>query len=470
LDSAGNYKVLYNFCSQTNCKDGYYPYAGLTVDASGNLYGTALYGGANSGGTAFMLDRAGKYTVLHTFCSQANCTDGYQSYSGLTRDASGNLYGTTFFGGAHNSDYNGHGGGTVFKLDSAGNHTVLYSFCSQANCTDGFYPYAGVINDASGNLYGTTYNGGNGTAYGGGTVFKLDSTGHFTVLHIFCALGNCPDGGNPVAGLMEDSSGRFFGTTTIGGPPLHYGAGLVYEVSSTGNYSIVYEFCSQTNCTDGYSPYSNLVEDASGNLYGTTYQGGAGIWSNDVGVIFKLTPPVIPSPDFAVAANPTTVTIGSPGQQGTATITITPTGGFNQTITFSSAGCSGLPTGASCSFSPSSATPRSGVVNTTLTITTTATSSAITHSPFTQNQRLFLALLLPGLPILVQARRGQRCALRGIGGMVVLLLVIGLNGCGGGSASGGSLSGGTPAGTYTVTVTAAASNTTRVTTLTLVVN
>jgi uncharacterized repeat protein (TIGR03803 family) len=479
LDSAGNYKVLYNFCSQTNCTDGYYPYAGLTEDASGNLYGTALYGGANRGGTAFKLDSSGNYTVLHTFCSQANCTDGYNSYSGLTGDAFGNLYGTTFFGGAHRSDYNGLGGGTVFKLDSAGTYAVLYNFCSKANCTDGFYPYAGVIEDASGNLYGNTYNGGNGTSYGGGVVFKLDSTGNFTVLHIFCALSNCPDGGGPVAGLMEDSSGRLFGTTTIGGPPLYYGAGVVYEVSSIGNsYSIVYEFCSQTNCADGYLPYSSLVEDASGNLYGTTNSGGSGIWSNDVGVIFRLTPPVIPSPDFTVAASPTTVTIGSPGQQGTATITITPTGGFNQTITFSGTSCSGLPTGASCSFNPSSATPSGGAVNTTLTISTTATSSAILRLPFMHKQSLFLALVLPGLFILVPAGRGKRCLVRGVGGMLVLLFglsVIGLSGCGGGSASGGGgdgggVSGGTPAGTYTITVTATAPSLTHVTTLTLVVN
>jgi len=353
LDSAGNYTVLHKFCSQANCADGEVSQAGLIRDSSGNLYGTTVYGGAYSGlgGTVFKLDSAGNYTVLHSFCSQANCADGSEPQGRLVRDASGNLYGTTIRGGTGtncpypsgcgtifkldsggnftvlynfcsqaycadgNDDFftnaglildgsgnlygttntggtgiyapgSSGGGGTVFKLDSAGNYTVLYAFCSLPGCTDGYHPFASLIRDSGGNLYGTTYNGGNGiSAIGGGTVFKLDSAGQFTVLHIFCTQPNCTDGGGPETGVIQDASGNFYGTTTIGGPPLHYGAGTVFKLDSAGNYTTLYMFCSQAGCTDGYSPYGDLIEDGSGTLYGTTRQWGNGTIG---GVIFKL--------------------------------------------------------------------------------------------------------------------------------------------------------------------------------------
>ena len=528
LDKSGNYSVLYNFCSQTSCADGETPQAGLTIDASGNLYGTTLYGGthridpnANGGGTVFKVDSAGNYTVLYSFCSQANCADGYLTYAGVIADAFGNLYGTTTSGGAY-------GYGTVFKLNSAGTYSVLHNFCSQANCADGGIPEAGLIVDASGNLYGTAYAGGaesagtvykldstgnftvlyafcsatncadggqpltslikdasgnlygttslSGGGYGDGTVFKLDSGGNYSVLHSFCTQGNCKDGGSPRS-LIEDAAGNFYGTTSGGGALP--GAGTVFRLDSMGDYSNVYYFCSQANCTDGYVPIiappipaGNLIEDASGNLYGTTSMGGAGI-SNYVGVIFKLSPPIIPSPNFTAAASATTVTIGSPGQQGTTTISITPAGGFSQTITFGAASCSGLPTGASCIFSPSNVTPNGSAVSTTLTIGTTATSSAITHLPFIHKQPMLLAFLLPGLGIFLPTSRRKRWSLRSIWGLLLLFGIssIGLCGCGGGSASGGgSAGGGTPTGTYQVTVAATAPNLTHTITLTLVVN
>ena len=472
LDSVGNYTVLYKFCSLANCTDGEQPFAGLIEDASGNLYGTTSLGGANNGGTVFKLDSAGNYTVLYNFCSQANCADGWGPYAGLIEDVSGNLYGTTFWGGGSID------GGTVFKLDSAGNYTVLHTFCSQANCMDGYHPYAGLIKDASGNLYGTTYNGGatnNGLAPGGGTVFKLDSAGQFTVLHMFCSQPNCTDGGDPQSSLIEDSSGNFYGTTSIGGALEGEGLGgegTTFKLDSAGNYTVLHTFCSQANCTDGSSPYAGLIEDASGNLYGTTISGGSMANSNDNGVIFKLT-----APDFAISANPATVTISSPGQQGTIAVAITPTGGFNQTITFSGASCSGLPAGGSCSFSPLSVTPSGGVVYTTLTIATMATSSAIRHWPLAGKQNLSLVLVLPGFFMLMPTRRGKRRSVKRAGVLVLLLgfWIVGLNGCGGGSASAGGggggagSGGGTPAGTYTVTVTATASSSRHATTLTLVV-
>ncbi len=469
ISNTGNYTVLYSFCSQANCADGYLPFTGVITDPSGNLYGTTTGGGTYGGGAVFKLSSGGNYSVLHSFCSQANCTDGWDPEAGLTLDASGDIYGTTYIGGAL-------GEGEVFKIDTAGNFTVLYAFCSAMNCVDGAYPLTSLIKDASGNLYGTTSSGGGG--YGDGTVFKLDSGGNYSVLHSFCTQGNCKDGGSPRS-LIEDAAGNFYGTTSGGG--IYPGAGTVFWLDSTGDYSNVYYFCSQGGyqCTDGYIPIivppipaGNLVEDGSGNIYGMTSSGGLN--SGVDGVIFELSAPVIPSPDFTVASSPTTVTIGSPGQQGTATITITPAGGFGQTITFSSASCSGLPAGAGCTFSPSSVKPNTGAVSTILTITTTAQSSATTHSPL-RRQSVFLALLLPAVLMLLPAKQKRRRFLQYLGAPLLLLCVLsslGLCGCGGGGAGngGGGASGGTPAGTYMVTVTASSSNTTRTATFTLQVN
>jgi uncharacterized repeat protein (TIGR03803 family) len=227
--NVNTYTVLYSFCSQANCADGDEPFGGLVEDATGNLYGTTSLGGSDSGvcfpwgcGTAFKLDTSGNYTVLHDFCSQANCGDGETPYAGLTKDTSGNLYGTTEYGGANHTDPSGAGGGTVFELDSGGNYTVLYNFCSQANCADGYNPYAAPIEDATGNFYGTTLKGGVGTncpytTNACGTVYKLDSRGNYTVLHSFCSQANCADGYNPYGGLVEDASGNLYGTTQYGG-------------------------------------------------------------------------------------------------------------------------------------------------------------------------------------------------------------------------------------------------------------
>ena len=115
--------MLYSFCSAANCTDGGRPAAGLIEDTAGNLYGTTSLGGTNSGGTVFKVNSTGNETVLYSFCSAANCTDGQAPSGGLIEDSAGNLYGTTSGGGAHNNS------GTVFKVDSTGKETVLYSFC-----------------------------------------------------------------------------------------------------------------------------------------------------------------------------------------------------------------------------------------------------------------------------------------------------------------------------------------------------
>jgi uncharacterized repeat protein (TIGR03803 family) len=178
--SAQTENVLYSFCARSNCVDGASPVSGLVFDQNGNMYGTAQYGGAhgdrgNGGGVVFKLTPQGKETVLYSFCAQNNCTDGVTPQAGLVFDPKGNLYGTTYFGGAH-------GDGVVFRLTPEGKETVLYSFCAQTNCTDGANPEAGMVFDRKGNLYGTTQFGGayNPSVcsdmygyYGCGAVFKL---------------------------------------------------------------------------------------------------------------------------------------------------------------------------------------------------------------------------------------------------------------------------------------------------------
>ena len=168
--------TLYSFCSQGGCTDGDYPRAGLVQTTNGDLYGTTAAGGANRlGGTVFKITPGGTLTTLYSFCSQTNCTDGSNSFAGLVQAANGDLYGTTGDGGAN-------GYGAVFKITPSGTLTTLYSFCSQTNCTDGAGPEAGLVQAANGDLYGTTYSGGNNY---NGTVFKITPTGTLTTLYRF---------------------------------------------------------------------------------------------------------------------------------------------------------------------------------------------------------------------------------------------------------------------------------------------
>jgi uncharacterized repeat protein (TIGR03803 family) len=306
LDHTAHETVLYSFCSASNCTDGQNPHAGLIRDGAGNLYGTTVDGGANfdagyfGGGTLFKVDKTGQETVLYSFCSAPNCTDGFGPDASLIRDFEGNLYGVTYQGeNTVNSNYPpcpndpALGCGTVFKLDRAGQETVLYGFCSAANCTDGALPYGSLFRDATGNLYGTT---GNGGANDSGTVFKIDSTGQYTVLYSFCSAANCADGGYPGAGLIQDAAGNLYGTTAGGGNPNSscpsYGCGTVFELNNRGQESVRYSFCSAPNCADGEFPgYGSLVMDSAGNLYGTTYRGGNSnsvCGSNGCGTVFKL--------------------------------------------------------------------------------------------------------------------------------------------------------------------------------------
>src|ERR1039457_3987576 len=259
LDTTGHETVLYSF---TGGADGGNPSAGVIRDSAGNLYGTTQRGGTANAGVVYKLDSTGHETVLYTFTGGA---DGGDPWSGVIRGSAGNLYGTTRFGGTA-------GAGVVYKLDTTGHETVLYSFTGGfTGGPDGGYPYAGVIGDSAGNLYGTTYQGG--TA-GKGTVYKLDSAGHETVL---CSFPAGADGENPYAGVIGDSAGNLYGTTTSGGTA---NAGVVYKLDSAGE-TVLYSF---TGGADGGYPIAGVIFDSAGNLYGTTYDGGAG----KHGVVYKL--------------------------------------------------------------------------------------------------------------------------------------------------------------------------------------
>ena len=254
-------KVIYSFGTQGGYIDGQVP-DGSLIDVNGTLYGTTQFGGTAGTGTVFALDPAtGVETVLYSFCSQENCTDGAEPAAGLI-DVDGTVYGVTSGGGAYRY-------GTVFALDpNTGVETVLYSFCSQQNCTDGEEPVAGLI-DVGGTLYGTTIYGG--VSYGG-TVFSLDpNTGAETVLHSFDDSTRDRDGCYPEAGLV-DRNGTLFGTTTRCG--IHHDGGTVFALDpNTGAEKVLYSFCGKENCTDGANPSTSLI-DVRSTLYGTTYDGG----------------------------------------------------------------------------------------------------------------------------------------------------------------------------------------------------
>ncbi|HEX4295462.1 MAG TPA: choice-of-anchor tandem repeat GloVer-containing protein [Rhizomicrobium sp.] len=202
--------TLHRFCTRTGCDDGGGPSA-LALDGSGNLFGTTNTGGKNFGGTLFEIGADGPFSVLHAFCSVAGCTDGAAPVAGVHIDAAGNLYGTTFNGGAQNA-------GVVYEFHTDGGAprlSVLHDFCSSADCVDGSHPYAGVIADADGNLYGVTPEGGNNGLGLHGVLYKLNGT--YTVLHTFAQKVHGRDGNYPVGGLLLGSDGTFYGTAQFGG-------------------------------------------------------------------------------------------------------------------------------------------------------------------------------------------------------------------------------------------------------------
>jgi uncharacterized repeat protein (TIGR03803 family) len=264
--------------------DGNSPRAGIILDSEGNVYGTTAYGGSSNYGMVFKLSSHGwKESILHTFTGGV---DGGVPSASLVMDASGNLYGTTYSGGNTNTCPKTAGCGVVFELSNANDvwkETLLHTFTGGV---DGANPLSNLVPDANGNLYGTTHSGGDLSACSGagcGTVFELSHNSQGWKTTVIRSFGGGQDGANPAAGLIFDAAGNLYGTTEYGGIGDH---GTVFELSpSTGawNLTLLHAF---TGHPDGANPLGGVVFDIMGNLYGTTADGGA----YGSGAIFEITP------------------------------------------------------------------------------------------------------------------------------------------------------------------------------------
>jgi hypothetical protein len=294
-------KVMHNFCAEQNCQDGRGPNSDLTYSgaASGTpydgvspLFGVTEEGGNNSYGTVFRLSLHNghwKHRVLYSFCAQANCSDGGFPFNTPVVDDAGNVYGTT-----------SHGNGLVYKVSSVDRtETVVYSFCQQANCADGLGSGPLTI-DSSGALIGATGGGGSGASCpdnyigGCGTIFRIALDGKQPkehVLHSFCQLPDCADGDSPQA-LQLDPAGNIFGATYYGGGNDRdmngFGGGTLFQLKGK-NYKRLHAFCSKPNCSDGEYPIAGFAIGSGGAVYGTTPEGGRDAYYGE-GTVFQFTP------------------------------------------------------------------------------------------------------------------------------------------------------------------------------------
>ncbi len=295
--------------------NGSTPYMVLTQGADGNFYGTTYEGGATYGnggpgdGSVFKVTPAGTLTTLHSFCSQANCSDGALPVGSLVQGADGNFYGTTVSGGSGQSCPYPNSCGTVFRITPSGTLTTVYSFCSLPNCADGTEPATGLVQGENGNFYGTTQGGGvvagsifeispsgklttlyssalyptqlrqarNGNFYGEydaeyGAIFEMSPSGKLTTLFGF----DYNDGAYPNGGLIQAANGDLYGVTFGGGSGSNnecirfVGCGTIFKITPAGKLTTLYNFCPLTDCTTGAAPYGPLVQATDGNFYGTT--------------------------------------------------------------------------------------------------------------------------------------------------------------------------------------------------------
>ncbi|HEY6764936.1 MAG TPA: choice-of-anchor tandem repeat GloVer-containing protein [Candidatus Sulfotelmatobacter sp.] len=247
----------------------------LVQGLDGNLYGTTG-GGSSSRGTVFRMTPEGAVSTLYSFCAQSGCPDGSNPAAGLVLASDGNFYGTTEAGDAN-------GNGTIFSVTSNGVLTTLHNFNAT---TDGYtLDGAPLIQGSDGNFYGNTFRGGTSDA---GTIFKMTRSGTFTVLHMNCSETNCTDGSGGSGTPVQGNNGIFYGTMFDGGTN---SAGTVYKMTPAGQFTTLYNFCSQANCSDGEFPIS-LVRATNGNFYGTTHNRGGNTrcGQNGCGTVFQITP------------------------------------------------------------------------------------------------------------------------------------------------------------------------------------
>lgn len=261
LTPAGVFTVLYSF---TGAEDGAFP-NGVISDGQGNFYGTANMGGAFGEGTVFQFTLGGGVKTIYSFTGKQ---DGGEPFdSALYRDSKGNLYGTSMFDGGIISL------GVVFMVTPAGAESVLHTFLGGR---DGGRPRGSLISDGHGNLFGTTASGQD--LKGGGTVFKITTTGELTEIQNFSAEDSASNGYAPNAGLAMDAEGNLYGTTFSGGLS---NDGVVFEINTDDTETVLHNFSG----SDGATPYSGLIIDQQDNLYGTTGFGG----TFNQGTVFKIT-------------------------------------------------------------------------------------------------------------------------------------------------------------------------------------
>jgi uncharacterized repeat protein (TIGR03803 family) len=259
ITPTGEITSIYNFCSKLHCTDGAIPETPPILGSDGNLYGVTWGGGSdlNNGagwGTVYKMTLDGQLTTLYTFCLASGCLDGANP-SGIMQASDGNLYGATSEGGQFNA-------GTLFKITTAGVFSVVHTFCSLANCADGKQPRYAPIQGSDGSLIGTTATGG---TVGGGVVYALTPAGRFNVVHTFwCGSSSnlCPRGSDPNA-VVQDASGNLFGTTYFGG---QYSWGIIFEITTTHQFKLLHSFTYGNE--SGTSAGLTLAND--GNFYGVT--------------------------------------------------------------------------------------------------------------------------------------------------------------------------------------------------------
>ena len=299
MTTGGQYTLLYNFCSQTGCADGSYPFSGVSLGADGNLWGTTSGGGTKAAGTIFKITPSGTLTKMYDFTnglddsaptyapllgldgnfygvSEAQYNGQYGSFYKITttgkltphpfnyvdgaapnlgtQATDGNFYGTAQGGGDPTCKC-----GVVYKATAAGKITVLHAF--KGYPTDGYRPIGVLVQGNDGKLYGTTYQGG---AQNYGSVFSITTTGVYTLLYSFDSFTG--DGVHPLAGLTLGTDGSFYGSTNQGGTK---NVGTLYQITSGGTEKILYNFCAVT-CLDGIYPATAMVQHTNGKFYGST--------------------------------------------------------------------------------------------------------------------------------------------------------------------------------------------------------
>jgi uncharacterized repeat protein (TIGR03803 family) len=326
-----------------NGVNGSSPVFGPVQGVDGNFYGTTYAAGANNRGSVYQVTAESQLTTVYSFCAQAGCTDGEYVYGGLVLGADGAFYGITVGGGLPtNPD------GTAFKITSKGTLTTLYSFCAKQNCTDGAFPATPLALGSNATYYGTTSGGG---ANNLGTVFKVSSKGQLATVYNFCPQAGCADGQGPFGpGLFAGTDGNFYGIAAGG----VNGHGVAFRLTPAGKESVLYSFCSRSNCVDGSTPQA-LVQ-VGANFYGLTMSGGTGVGCGvGCGTVFKLTSAgklatlynFCPQTNCVDGADPVSLTLATDGnlygttsQGGTANggvlFSISPAGKFTTLYSFCS--------------------------------------------------------------------------------------------------------------------------------------